>query len=113
VPFDELLCSSARLSILSALIAGEAHPFTDLKQWTELADGNLHVQTRKLAEAGYLEILKTRRAGRSLTLFRITERGVTALKLHVRKLESILDREEGEIRPRKAGGKPDDSQVWS
>lgn len=111
--FDELLTSAARLSIVAALIAGDAVAFTELKKKTGLADGNLHVQTRKLAEAGYLDILKGTRGGRSWTRFRITEHGVSATKLHVRKLQAILDRELGDIRP-STGPKPgDDSQVWS
>ena len=111
--FDEQLTSAARLAILAALISGEAVSFTDLRQVTGLADGNLHVQTRKLAEAGYLEILKSRRGRRSITHFRVSELGVAALKLHVRKLQSILDREDGDIRPTPSGKKTDDSQVWS
>jgi hypothetical protein len=111
--FDEILSSGARLAIVAVLIAGEPVAFTDLKQRAGLADGNLHVQTRKLAEAGYLEILKGSRGGRSWTRFRITEQGVSALKLHVRKLQTILDQEAGGIRPI-TGRKPsDDSQVWS
>lgn len=111
--FDEMLSSVARLAIIAALIAGEPVAFTDLKERTGLADGNLHVQTRKLAEAGYLEILKGSRGGRSWTRFRITEHGVSALKLHVRKLQAILDREMGEIGPVKRGRPSDDSQMWS
>ena len=111
--FDEILSSAARLAIVAALIRGEAVSFTELKQRTGLADGNLHVQTRKLSDASYLEILKGSRGGRSWTRFRITEQGVSALKLHVRKLQNILDQEGGGIRPL-TGPKPsDDSQVWS
>ncbi|MBM4118765.1 transcriptional regulator, partial [bacterium] len=47
--FDETLSSAARMGIVAALITGEPVAFTDLKQRTGLADGNLHVQTRKLA----------------------------------------------------------------
>ncbi len=111
--FDEALMSSARMSIVAALLPGEARTFTELKRATGLADGNLHVQTRKLAAAGYLEILKSQRGHRSLTRFRITEQGVSALKLHVRKLESILATESGVIRAARPSPRPDRSQVWS
>ncbi len=111
--FDEQLTSTARLAIIAVLISGNPLSFTELKRSTELADGNLHVQTRKLAEAGYLEILKGSRGKRSYTRFRITELGVSALKLHVRKLQAILERELGEIRATRAGEREDESQVWS
>ncbi len=111
--FDENLTAAARLNIIATLISGEPVSFTDLKQRTGLADGNLHVQTRKLAEAGYLEILKGSRRGRSWTRFRISEHGVSAMKLHVRKLQAILERELGETRPVSGPPPGDDSQVWS
>ena len=110
--FDELLTSSARLGILASLFPGAPVTFTDLKSSTSLADGNLHVQTRKLAAAGYIEIQKGSRGGRSLTHFRITELGVESMKLHVRKLQTILATENGEIRIRSASSRTDDSQVW-
>ena len=84
--FDEHLTSTARLSIISALISGESLSFMELKRETGLADGNLHVQTRKLAEAGYLEIRKVSRGRRSATSFRVSELGVAALKHYVRGL---------------------------
>lgn len=111
--FDDNLTSAARLNIVATLISGEAISFTDLKKETGLADGNLHVQTRKLAKAAYLEIIKGSRGKRSYTRFRITELGVSSMKLHVRKLQAILDRELGEIGPSTGPRPGDDSQVWS
>ncbi len=111
--FDEHLTSPARLSIIAALVPGVAKTFTELKGSTGLADGNLHVQTQKLAEAGYIEIQKRMRGKRSLTRFRITERGLASLKLHIRKLRAIIATESGVIGPKLSGGETDDSQVWS
>jgi DNA-binding MarR family transcriptional regulator len=113
VRFDETLMSPARMAIVASLFSGEARSFTELKRATGMADGNLHVQTRKLAAAGYLEIIKGRRGLRPLTRFRITEQGVAALKLHVRKLEGVLATESGDIRPTRPSPRPDRSQVWS
>jgi DNA-binding MarR family transcriptional regulator len=111
--FDEHITSPARLTIIASLISGEARSFTDLKRATSLADGNLHVQSRRLAAAGYVEIIKGLRGRRSWTRFRITELGLAALKLHVRKLETILSTESGTIRPAPPSPRPDKSQVWS
>jgi hypothetical protein len=111
--FDDHLTSSARLSIIAALIPGEILTFTQLKKVSGLADGNLHVQTQKLAEAGYIEAVKIRRGKRHLTKFRITQSGLEAVKLHMRKLERILDNRIVVIKPRRPSGQGDGSQVWS
>ena len=110
--FDPHLTSPSRLAIIASLLPGRPLTFTELKAATELADGNLHVQARRLAEAGYVEIRKGARGRRSLTHFRITELGAESLKLHVRKLQSILASESGEVRIRTAASREDDSQVW-
>ena len=111
--FDELLTSPARLSIIASLAGREPLTFTELKRESELADGNLHVQSRKLASGGYIEILKSTRGARSLTRFRLTELGLESLKLHVRKLQAILASESGPVRVRTRTSREDDSQVWS
>ena len=111
--FDEHLLSPARLAIIAALVPGEALSFTQLKRAAGLADGNLHVQTRKLEEVGYLEIIKGQRGRRSWTRFRITEKGLAALKLHIRKLQAIIATESGVIKATPLHGKRDASQVWS
>lgn len=111
--FDDQLTSAARLSIIAALIPGEILTFTQLKKVSELADGNLHVQTQKLAEAGYIEALKVKHGKRHLTKFRITQKGLEAVKLHIRKLERILDKRIVVVRPRRPSGQGDGSQVWS
>ncbi len=111
--FDEHMTSSARLSIIAGLVPGEPLTFTELKRKTGLADGNLHVQSRKLEAAGYIEIIKVPRGARSLTRFRITELGLSSLQLHVRKLQAILASESRAIRPVPAAARKDGSQVWS
>lgn len=111
--FDEHLASPARLAIIACLVPGTSLTFMELKRESGLADGNLYVQTRKLAASGYIEILKSVRGGRSLTRFRLTEYGREALKLHVRKLQAILATETAPVRPRTGARRDDDSAVWS
>jgi DNA-binding transcriptional ArsR family regulator len=111
--FDEMISSSARLAILAPLVPGVAILFSDLKRETGLADGNLHVQTGKLADAGYLEIRKALRGRRQVTEYRITELGFERFRLFVRQLEAILDSEAGIIQPVLASDRKDDSEVWS
>ena len=111
--FNEIICSPGRLAIIATLIPGDHISFTALKRATGLADGNLHVQTRKLADAGYIDIVKSIRGRRTITIFKVTELGIEQYKLHVKKLLSILDSGEVLILPVLAGERQDDSQVWS
>jgi DNA-binding transcriptional ArsR family regulator len=113
IHFDEMISSPARLAILSELVPGEPVSFSSLKRATGLADGNLHVQTAKLAEAGYVDARKARQGRRRVTEFRLTELGLESFRRHVRQLQTILDTEVGVIRPLPAAERRDDSEVWS
>ncbi len=112
--FDRHCTSPARLSILVSLVPGEALSFTELKKGTGLADGNLHVQTRKLIETGYISFRKEQHGKRSVTRFRITATGLLALRLHSRMLQRVLEGGRAAIEPRSRSRDPgsDDSQVW-
>jgi DNA-binding transcriptional ArsR family regulator len=113
IAFDEMISSPARLAILAALVPGPAVSFTAMKEATGLADGNLHVQAAKLAEVGYVDIRKTRRGGRRLTEYRLTELGLERFRLHVRRLQAVLDSEVPVTRPVLASERQDDSEVWA
>ena len=110
--FDEMITSPARLAILAALVPGAPVRFTDMKAATGLADGNLHVQTHKLAAAGYITIRKARRGRRKVTEFSLTELGLERLRLHVRKLQEIMGAE-APASPARPAGRSDNSVVWS
>jgi len=109
---DEMLSSQARLAVAASLMPGRSVCFSDLKTATGLADGNLHVQTRKLADAGYLTITKIPRGQRTRTSYRITEMGHLRFRLHVQKLQEVLEGSEGVVRPMTGLDRRDDSQVW-
>ena len=111
--FDEIISAPCRLCILAALVPGVPVSFTEMKAATSLSDGNLHVQTRKLAGVGYIEINKIMKGRRSVTEFRITGLGRERLRLHIMKLQKILDPEEGAKARVKHTGRPDDSAVWA
>ncbi len=111
--FDEMISAPCRLGILATLVPGLPVSFTEMKAATSLSDGNLHVQTRKLADVGYLHISKGKRGRRSVTEFRITELGLQRLRLHVMKLQEILDAETGGPRATSRSERPDDSAVWA
>ena len=111
--FDEMISSPARLAILAVLVPGSPVSFAEMKTATGLADGNLHVQTHKLADAGYLKIRKARQGRR--TEFSLTKRGLERFQLHVMKLQEILGLEAAVTRPRtlRQTRRHDDSAVWS
>ena len=111
--FDQMISAPCRLGILATLVPGLPVTFTGMKEATSLSDGNLHVQTRKLADAGYIEINKTAKGRRTVTEFRITELGRERLRLYVMKLQQILEAESGDSRPASHGKRADDSAVWA
>ncbi len=120
--FDPILVFSSRLEIVARLANGQPLSFTELSKATGLADGNLHVQTRKLLEAGYLSQAQAKGPGRGRTLYQITERGERRLRLLIAALEQSLERPTGpRARPvpapaaadgRESRPAKDDSQVW-
>lgn len=116
---DILLGTPARLAIMASLTGGGPLTFTQLRQETGLADGNLHVQARRLIDAGYVDAGKTRAGKRTLTRFESTDRGRERYQAHVRMISRPLGRTRfpvgtGEPGRATASGarNKDDSQVW-
>jgi DNA-binding PadR family transcriptional regulator len=85
----------------------------EMKAATSLSDGNLHVQTRKLSDVGYININKTTKGRRTVTEFRITDLGRERLRLHVMKLQQILDADSRAESPAQSARRADDSAVWA
>ena len=108
-----MISAPCRLGILATLVPGLPVSFTEMKAATSLSDGNLHVQTRKLADVGYIDITKVKKGRRSVTEFRITDLGLERLRLHVMKLQAVLDAETGSTRPAQRSSRSDDSAVWA
>ena len=108
-----MISAPCRLGILATLVPGQPVSFTEMKAATSLSDGNLHVQTRKLADVGYIDIKKVKKGRRSVTEFRITELGLERLRLHVMKLQQVLDAEADAKRPARRSRPADDSAVWT
>ena len=108
-----MISAPCRLGILATLIPGSPVTFMEMKEATSLSDGNLHVQTRKLHDVGYIDITKSTKGRRTVTEFRITDLGRERLKLHVMKLQQILDGDLGQDRPATSSSRADDSAVWA
>ena len=109
---DERLAIPARLAIVTALADGCWHTFSDLRQETGLADGNLHVQCRKLVDADYLEAEKQKHGNRRVTCFRLTKVGRQRLLAHIRALNEAV-KSGTRPGPGRSGTAPkDDAMVW-
>ena len=87
---DPLVHQRVRLGILSALAAGGATSFTDLKAALDLTDGNLSVHARKLEDAGYLAVSKSFVDRAPLTEYALTEAGRAALEAYLDTMEAII-----------------------
>ena len=111
--FDKMISAPCRLGILATLVPGEPVSFTEMKAATSLSDGNLHAQTRKLGDAGYIEINKTMKGKRSVTEFSITNLGRERLQVHIKKLQKILDAASGPSRPVQRKVRSNDAMVWA
>lgn len=108
-----MISAPCRLGILATLVPGLPVTFMEMKAATSLSDGNLHVQTRKLSDVGYINIRKTAKGRRTVTEFRLTDLGRERLRLHVMKLQQILDAESTTEGSAPRAGRADDSAVWA
>jgi len=88
---DPLLHSQLRLSIISFLVGIEEAEFNLLKEKTGATGGNLSVQIDKLNQAGYIEVEKTFRGKKPLTLCRLTKKGLKAFENYVSDLKAYIN----------------------
>ncbi len=87
---DPVVHTRIRLGILSALSAGGAMTFVELKEVLQTSDGNLSVHSRKLEEAGYVSVEKTFSNRTPLTTYKLTRRGKKALADYLDQMEAII-----------------------
>ncbi len=110
-----MLAAPARVAILATLADGEPWLFADLRDETGLADGNLHVQTRKLQDSGYIRAEKVNPKGRRVTRFQISRSGHEALTAYLALLGDVFQRHDQapvEEAAKSPVPKDDDSRVW-
>lgn len=87
---DPVIHQRVRLGIVSALAAGGATGFTDLKAALDLTDGNLSVHARKLEDAGYIRVRKSFVDRTPYTEFELTESGRAALAEYLDAMEAVI-----------------------
>jgi len=87
---DRLVHERVRLGILSALAAGGARTFNELKQLLGATDGNVSVHARKLEDAGYISCTKSFDGRVPRTEFAITAEGRRALDQYLDHMEALI-----------------------
>jgi len=88
---DPIIHAQARLMILTYLYVVESADYVFLMRQTGLTWGNLATHLNKLEEAGYIEVQKTYKGKKPLTMLRITDPGRTALRAYKKNLQQALD----------------------
>jgi DNA-binding MarR family transcriptional regulator len=89
---DDAVLSRPRLSILAALVTGDALDFTFLQKNLGISDGNLGTHLRKLEAEKYIRSKKVFVKRKPKTWFQITPQGRSALERLFRQLEEMLAR---------------------
>jgi DNA-binding MarR family transcriptional regulator len=87
---DRLVHERLRLGMLSALSVNERLTFVELKKLLDTTDGNLSVHSRKLEEAGYVEVTKRFEGRIPRTDYRLTDAGRQALTRYLDHMESLI-----------------------
>jgi DNA-binding MarR family transcriptional regulator len=87
---DDTVLSRPRLSILAALVQGNAVDFTFLQKNLGISDGNLGTHLRKLEAGNYIRSEKVFVNRKPKTWFQITPDGRRALERLLRQLEQML-----------------------
>lgn len=89
---DPLLHSQLRLAVMSLLISVESAEFVFLKEKTGASAGNLSVQIDKLSSAGYIDVEKTYKGKKPLTVCQITKTGIKAFEAYVNTLQQYIQK---------------------
>jgi DNA-binding MarR family transcriptional regulator len=87
---DDAVLSRPRLSILAALVGGDAVDFTFLQKNLGISDGNLGTHLGKLEAGNYIQSKKVFVNKKPKTWFQITAEGRLALERLFRQLEGML-----------------------
>jgi DNA-binding MarR family transcriptional regulator len=87
---DPVVHGKLRLAVLSLLSSVDDAEFTWLRDETGSTDGNLGAHLLKLEEAKYIAVEKKFILRKPVTLYRMTEKGRTALAGYIRALRKLL-----------------------
>ena len=87
---DPVVHGKLRLALLSLLSSVDEAEFSWLRGKTGSTDGNLGAHLLKLEEAGYVAMEKKFVSRKPVTLYKMTDRGRTALVGYVQAMRQLL-----------------------
>ena len=99
---DTAVHGPIRLGVLAALRIDGPLDFTTLKNRLETTDGALGQHLRTLEEIGYVACRKSFVGRRPKSTYRLTRKGVTALRNYTNAMRALLDAVEAVEKKRKA-----------
>jgi DNA-binding transcriptional ArsR family regulator len=91
IKLDKTIHEPARIAILTLLSVIEKSDFLFLKTNTGLTQGNLSSHLSKLETAGYVEIEKTFKGKRPLTLVQLSKSGKIEFNKYLKTLKNFID----------------------
>jgi len=87
---DKVLEHSARLQIVSVLMANESSDFNSIKDLLSLTDGSLATHIKALEREKYISVTKSFVDRKPNTKYKATERGRNAFKKHIEAMEEVI-----------------------
>ena len=89
---DKIIHERARLLIVTHLASSSARqvPFSEIREALDMTAGNLSIQLKTLAEAGYIAITKEFRDNKPLTRAALTAKGSAALKRYIDQMDLLI-----------------------
>jgi len=87
---DPVIHERMRLAIISALAVSDKLSFNELRGLLETSDGNISIHTRRLEEAGYIQVLKSFSGRMPKTEYAITPEGKKALVGYLETMQQII-----------------------
>lgn len=91
IKLDKTIHEPARIAILTLLSVVEKSDFLFLKNNTGLTQGNLSSHLTKLENAGYVEIEKTFKGKRPLTLVQISNLGKRQFEKYLQTIKKYIN----------------------
>jgi DNA-binding MarR family transcriptional regulator len=89
---DDAIHGRVRLAVMAYLSGADEADFVELRDKVGGTDGNLLIHLRKLDEAGYIDIEKTRGAdGKGRSICRLTAKGRQAWIRYIKRIEALID----------------------
>lgn len=87
---DEVFHSRIRLAMVAALAPVDELDFVSLRDLVGATDGNMSTHTKRLEEAGYVEVRKRFVDRKPTTSYALTEKGRMAFAAYVEELGKFL-----------------------